>query len=326
MVVLEMRTLMRGLRGPVALFLAIGFTVGLTIFLLLTKVNRPLYSMDEMARLGRLIFMWLIWLEIGLVSVLMPILTMGMIMREYTRLSIESLLLTQLSSLGIVAGKLLAGASLLGVTLLATVPVIAVVFLLGGVSPWELAWALLLLVLLAAYQGAVGIYAAVRVQHPAVMILILIPLIVLGLAAPWVLLLLPLGLTADHHRPRWRLRFAQELARRWLLAVVIITVLAPFAIPILGALGPLKAFTEIYGNTKGINTYWWTSFFASAMLVLGIGYALVNAAQAVNNRQLDRSERYQRQGNGEAYLPQPALPTSLEGFRDPYRDAEGRRW
>ena len=291
-VVLEMRMLMRGLRGPLALFLCAALPIGLALALLFTRVTEPRYSAEEMERLGRAIFQWLLLLEVGIVVVLAPLLAAGMIAREYHRQTLEAALLTRLSIGQLLTGKLLVTVGLLAVALGGAVPAIAVVFLLGGVSPWELGSALFLLALLAGYQAAIALFCVIRFHSSVAGTLVMIPLTALGAAAPWLLPLLPLALPQHHQRRRWRARYTRELITRWLLLLGLSLTALPFALPLLGPLCPAAALGAIAAGASHTLSGWWPALFAALMLLIGTHAALARAAGALQQRQYEPSERY----------------------------------
>lgn len=164
MVQKEMRSLMRGRRAPVILFISAAIAVGIgwgVPFLALQSGS----GIDNYATVGRWLFGVLMLLEAVLAVALMSVLCAGAMLREYRQRTLESLLLTKLTPRGIVAGKLYVALGFLLVVLLAVLPVMATVFLLGGVSPWEVLAMHLLLVVFACCTGAAGLYMAARFPH-----------------------------------------------------------------------------------------------------------------------------------------------------------------
>ncbi|MHB0935064.1 MAG: hypothetical protein ACYDCO_04615 [Armatimonadota bacterium] len=157
----EMRSLMRGRRAPVILFSSAAVAAGVgcgTYFLGFQSVS----GAGAYAEVGRQLFGVLILLEAVLVLVLMPALCAGSMLREYRQGTLESLLLTRLTPRNVIAGKLYAALGFVLVVLLAVLPVMAVAFLLGGVSPWEVLAMHLLLLVFAWCAGATSLYMAAR--------------------------------------------------------------------------------------------------------------------------------------------------------------------
>ena len=224
----EMRSLMRGRRAPVILFIsaAVAVAIGWGVpFLALQSVS----DAGEYAAAGRMLFGVLMLLEAVLVVALMPVLCAGAMLREYRQRMLESLLLTKLTPRGIVAGKLYAALGFVLVALLAVLPVTATVFMLGGVSPLEVLGMHLLLLVFACCTGAAGLYMAARFPHTDgatalacllafAWIFFPLPVLCVGLPVPSLL-----GLLA---RLRRQGAFAEHLNPVIFLLLVVITVTA----------------------------------------------------------------------------------------------------
>jgi len=155
----EMRALMRNRRVPWMLFASAGLAVGCGVLLLVLGLRHGAsFTDEEYARLGYNLFRWMMVLEVLFILVLTPALTGGAIARECHRQSMEALLLSRLSLRHIITDKLLAALALEGIAMLCALPVVAVAFIFGGVSPWEILSMQALLFVVAACCGATGIY------------------------------------------------------------------------------------------------------------------------------------------------------------------------
>jgi len=155
----EMRSLMRHRRMPAVLFVCAALAVGVGLLLLALGVSHGIIpTPEDSARIGRNLFCWMMVLEALLAMILMPALTGGTIAREYQQQTMEALLLSRLPIRSIATGKLLASLALLGIIMLCALPVVAVAFVFGGVSPWELLCIQALILVVAACWGATGIY------------------------------------------------------------------------------------------------------------------------------------------------------------------------
>lgn len=107
--------------------------------------------------LGRDLFYWLSGVQAVLVMLLAPAFAAGAITLEREQQSLEMLLLTRLQARSVIWGKL-ASAMLFVVLLLTTsLPLVCVCFLLGGVSPREVATVYFALVQCALIFGAMGL-------------------------------------------------------------------------------------------------------------------------------------------------------------------------
>ncbi len=156
----ELRTRMRGMRTPFLLFTssAMAILVAMVIF-------SWLVDPEDEAVAGKTIFIWLALLQGVFITLISPAQTAGAITSEREQGTLEALLLTPLSSRGILLGKLCSALSLIIIILLSVVPVMAVAFLLGGVSPVQVAWVVALVLGTATLFGAVGLYLSTRFRH-----------------------------------------------------------------------------------------------------------------------------------------------------------------
>ena len=84
------------------------------------------------------LFIMLAMLQMALVLFITPGLTAGAISSEREKQTLNMLLMTTQSSAQIVIGKLTSSIAYLGLLLIAGLPIYSVVFLFGGVSPWQL--------------------------------------------------------------------------------------------------------------------------------------------------------------------------------------------
>jgi len=175
----ELRSLMRGWRAQLVLFICTAAICAIGLFVLeaafqsqASRYDTAQQLNEAMARVGRQAFRALTLLEAGLILLLMPLLTAGTIGGERRRGTLEALLLTRLSALEIVTGKLFGASGFVAVLLLCALPVLSIVFLYGGVAPWELAGSQLLLLATAAGIGAVGIYCSARFRHQRVAVIL----------------------------------------------------------------------------------------------------------------------------------------------------------
>ena len=85
-----------------------------------------------------ILFIMLAMLQMALVLFITPGLTAGAISSEREKQTLNMLLMTTQSSAQIVIGKMTSSIAYLGLLLMAGLPIYSVVFLFGGVSPWQL--------------------------------------------------------------------------------------------------------------------------------------------------------------------------------------------
>jgi ABC-type transport system involved in multi-copper enzyme maturation permease subunit len=110
------------------------------------------------ATVGHAIFSGLLVLETLLILVLAPALTSGAISLEREKQTLELLITTPLSRLGLVVGKLLSALTYVVLLILASIPLSAVVFTFGAVGPEDIARAYVLLFAVAFGTGAIALF------------------------------------------------------------------------------------------------------------------------------------------------------------------------
>lgn len=135
------------------------------------------------ARVGHMLFGGLMLLQTILVLVLAPAFTAGVISSEREHQTLDLLVTTPLSTVGLVVGKLLAALLWVFVLILASVPVMALVFVFGAVGPDDVLRGYVLLVTLAFGMGAVGLFLSAicrRTQTATVLASIVVLVIALG--------------------------------------------------------------------------------------------------------------------------------------------------
>jgi ABC-type transport system involved in multi-copper enzyme maturation permease subunit len=177
------------------------------------------------ATAGRAIFQWLLFFMLLLVCFIVPGLTAGAISGERERRTMIALQLTLLRPRSIVAGKLLASLAFVVLLIVASLPLVTVPFLVGGVSLPELAKGLTMVLATAITLACLTLacsallrrtQAATVVAYGITLGLVLGTLLVYGAQqiprranggprpAPWILALNPFAATAEvvHGRTR----------------------------------------------------------------------------------------------------------------------------
>jgi ABC-type transport system involved in multi-copper enzyme maturation permease subunit len=110
------------------------------------------------AQIGRGIFISLLMLQTLIVAVLAPAATAGAISSEREHQTLDLLAVTPISSLAIVLGKLFSALAWLFVLILASIPVTALVFVFGGVTPDDMVRGYVVLFATVIGLGSVGIF------------------------------------------------------------------------------------------------------------------------------------------------------------------------
>jgi len=132
----EIRLRMRSMRSPIAIF-AYLLAIGL-LALGFAYINIGGASNALSASKSSELFYFLSGVQLVLISFMTPGLTAGTISGEREKQTLNMLLTTQQSSGTIILSKLLASLGFMLLTVLATMPLYSIVFLYGGVSPWQL--------------------------------------------------------------------------------------------------------------------------------------------------------------------------------------------
>ena len=110
------------------------------------------------ATIGRGVFGALMMLETLLVVALAPAFTAGAISMEREKQTLDMLATTPISSLSIVIAKLLSALTYLFILIFASIPLTAIVFVYGGVSPEDVVRGYAVLLATAVALGAVGLF------------------------------------------------------------------------------------------------------------------------------------------------------------------------
>jgi ABC-type transport system involved in multi-copper enzyme maturation permease subunit len=117
------------------------------------------------ATIGHALFGGLLMVETLLVLVLAPAFTSGAISLEREKQTLDLLVATPLSTLGMVVGKLLSALTYVFLLIVASIPLASVVFAFGGVGPEDLVRGYIVLFALAFGAGAIGLFISALVRR-----------------------------------------------------------------------------------------------------------------------------------------------------------------
>jgi ABC-type transport system involved in multi-copper enzyme maturation permease subunit len=138
------------------------------------------------AGIGHGIFSGLLFLETLLVLVLAPAFTTGAISLEREKQTLDLLVTTPLSTLGMVIGKLFSALTYVFLLIIASIPLASLVFVFGAVGPEDLLRAYVFLFALAFGMGALGLFISAlvkRTQTATVITFVMVLVLSLGTAA-----------------------------------------------------------------------------------------------------------------------------------------------
>jgi ABC-type transport system involved in multi-copper enzyme maturation permease subunit len=164
-IVKELRGRMRGKRAFIILTIHV-LLLALFAWMLMRLNEEAIASLSSFggqatyasASIGRGIFIGLLLLQTLMVAVLAPAATAGAISSEREHQTLELLAVTPISSLAIVLGKLFSALAWVFVLILASIPVTALVFVFGGVSPDDMLRGYIVLFATVIGLGSVGIF------------------------------------------------------------------------------------------------------------------------------------------------------------------------
>ena len=157
----ELRQRMRGRSAWIVLTLYTA-VLALLLWLVYDATSRPsgLEFESEALRAasaGRSVFHWLLFFMLGLICFIVPGLTAAAIAGERERQTLVPLQVTLLKARSIVFGKLLASLAFVVLLVVATLPLVGVSFLLGGVSAVEVVKGVAMVLVVAVALAALGI-------------------------------------------------------------------------------------------------------------------------------------------------------------------------
>ncbi len=164
----ELRSRMRGRRAFVVLTLYLGLLafIAYGVYAVVAPAAREaagglgFAQANASALIGQSIFAVLSILQLILVSLVAPAFTAGQISLEREKQTLDLLVSTPLRPGAIVVGKLLTALAFVVLTILAAIPITAIVLMYGGASIEDLVSQQILLLTTAIGFGAVGIFAS----------------------------------------------------------------------------------------------------------------------------------------------------------------------
>ncbi len=153
------------------------------------------------AAIGQGIFAALLMLETLQVAFLAPSATAGAISLEREKQTLELLIVTPISSLAIVLGKLLSALVYVWLLIAASIPLTAVVFVYGGVGPEDVLRGYLVLIVTALGLGSFGLFCSSLVRRTqAATAITIFGVLIMTIGSVFVLIFWQAMATADNGR------------------------------------------------------------------------------------------------------------------------------
>jgi ABC-type transport system involved in multi-copper enzyme maturation permease subunit len=192
-IVKELRSRMRGARAFVVLtvtLLLLG-AISFAVYRIMLATSRYT-SAPVSPQIGQALFSGLAFLELMMVCFVTPAVTAGAISGEREKLTYEMLLATPMRPVSILWGKLVSALSYVLLLIFAAIPMASLVFIFGGVAPFDMIKSLFVLVAVAVTVGMVGLTMSVWlgrtgratvVSYLIVLALLIGPLLVYALVA-----------------------------------------------------------------------------------------------------------------------------------------------
>jgi ABC-type transport system involved in multi-copper enzyme maturation permease subunit len=164
----ELRGRMRGKRAFVFLTFYLAVLAGLLWIALSAVTNRPLGALESVS-VGRGIFGAIVIVETLVVLILGPAYTGAAISQEREKGTFDLLVVTPISSMAIVVGKLISAMAFLILIVGASIPLASLAFLFGGVGVEDLLTAYLVIISVGVGAAAIGIASSAifRRSQPA---------------------------------------------------------------------------------------------------------------------------------------------------------------
>lgn len=162
----ELRGRMRGARAYLILTSTLAL-MGLTGYGLyrVAFLAAQSYGGPASALIGQSVFIGLAFFALGIICFVTPALTAGAISGEHERKTFDMLIATPLSPAAVLFGKLVASLSYVALLLMATVPMVSLSYVFGGVATLDMIQAMLLLFGYTLTFGIIGLFFSTLVRR-----------------------------------------------------------------------------------------------------------------------------------------------------------------
>ncbi len=150
----------RSMKMSWAIMAVCGILTAIVVFILLINSYTSSSGIGYSYRSLVVLFPVLGCTECGLLSLMIPVITSGSISGEREKQTLDIMLTTPVSPMSIVTGKLWSAMMIVMMYMIASVPVMAIAFILGGLSWINLFGLFIMLLYLGIYVGSVGIFCS----------------------------------------------------------------------------------------------------------------------------------------------------------------------
>ncbi|MDE7424596.1 MAG: ABC transporter permease [Lachnospiraceae bacterium] len=155
----EMKLSVRTKKTAVGLFVFNGILAALGLFAYYIMFDISGGTSYSYVNLSSVIYLYAVIavMEMAMIAFVIPAITAGSIASEREKQTLEILLTTRLTPWQIVTGKLVSSISTLLLYIISSLPILCIVFSIGGVTVWDMVQIMLYVFVLAIYLGSFGI-------------------------------------------------------------------------------------------------------------------------------------------------------------------------
>lgn len=194
------KEMMVGARSIKMSFAIMGINIFLALIVLFVMASNSMiggmsgYDYSSLSYL----FLALGCVECALLSLIVPIITSGSISGERERQTLDIMLTTPVSPFSIALGKLGSAMMVVMMYMITSIPVMAIAFVLGGMSWWALLGLFGMLIYLGIYVGSVGVFCSSVVKKSVMATILTIVIGVAIITLTFVVLTISIALKSYH--------------------------------------------------------------------------------------------------------------------------------
>jgi len=254
-------------------------------------VPTDVVSASVSTEIGQAVFITILIFQTLLTVMLAPALTSGAVAMEREKQTLDMLITTPVSTIGIVLGKLVSSLAFLLLLICGSLPLMAIVFTLGGIAPDDVVRAYLLLFVTAFGLGSIGLFMSAlvkRTQMATAISFVIVLILALGSLAIHTYILA--AQTRPFFDPESEPRTAPE-ALLWLNPFVADVDLLCTALPNTGG-GPCSYIATVTGieldPVRPARDSFWPRSMA-AFIVLGVTLTLLTTQLIAPSRRFRRT-------------------------------------
>lgn len=282
----ELRTNARSLKTYIIIFIFNGLLslFGLFALYLTFEYQQGIGSNVEYSAILE-IYSIITGVEFFLLLLVVPAVTAGSISGERERQTLEILLTTKLTTGSIIRGKLLSSISMMILLAFSSLPVISLVFAIGGITIKDLEEFLLLIIGTAIYLGSFGTFFSVlfkKTTSATVATFGTVLLLCLGtFGMTWGIHLI-LQMNLNHLAAEPSVAVQADIGN-WML-ILLINPITTFLSVLKGQTGAGGEFTDMYGKFGNLNPFVGEHWFEISMAVqFAVAFTLVVLSAIILN-------------------------------------------